>query len=127
MYKPAKMTETLIEVDANDNFLREMKEAAGTDGAHPTTISRAIPLQGDEGQFNKSKFFMIFTGAHDNEQGGKPNAAQQEVLSRWGARNYGGDREAWDISLKVATDIAFKVEKKGSSEPYEAFAHPAPD
>lgn len=127
MYKPAKMTENLIEVDANDNFLREMKEAAGSDGVHPTTISRAIPLQGDEGQFNKSKFFMIFTGAADNPNGGKPNAAQQEVLNRWGAKSYGADREAWEISLKVATDIAFKVEPKASSLPYEAFAHPAPD
>lgn len=127
MYKPAKMTETLIEVDANDNFLREMKEAAGTDGAHPTTISRAIPLQGDEGQFGKSKYFMIFTGAAENATAGKPNAAQQEVLSQWKAKNYGGDREAWDISLKVASDIAFKVEHRASAEPYEAFAHPAPD
>lgn len=117
----------MIEVDANDNFLREMKEAAGSDGVHPTTISRAIPLQGDQGQFNKSRFFMIFTGAHDNDHGGKPNPAQQEVLNSWGAKSYGGDREAWEISLKVATDIAFKVEKRPSAEPYEAFAHPAPD
>lgn len=126
MYKPQKMTETFVEVDANDNFLREMKDAAGTDGVHVTTIGRALPLPSEEGQFNKSKFFMIFTGAAENPQGGKPNPAQREVMNTWGAKRF-PDRESWDIGRKVATDIADGVKPKASTEPYEAFAQPAFD
>lgn len=121
MYKAPKLKETFIEVDANDNFLREMREAAGNNGAHPTTLSRAYPLGGEEAQFNKSRFFMIFTGAADNDQGGKPNAAQAEVLQRWRAKQF-PDRESWEISQKVAAHMADGTPAKAPAEPYEAYA-----
>ncbi|MCB1591960.1 MAG: hypothetical protein KDI90_05865 [Alphaproteobacteria bacterium] len=126
-YKAPKITETLIEVEANENFLREMKDAAGSDGVHVTHIGRALPVSVDEGQIGVSKYFMTFAGSGDNANGGKPNAAQHEILNKWGARDYGSDREAWEIGRTVATRIADGTESRASAEPHEAFAQPTFD
>lgn len=125
-YRAANIVPSYFEVDANDNFFREMKEAAGTDGAHITDISRPLPIQGDGGQFNKSKYFVVFSGNGDNADKGRPNEAQRDVLKNWGAKSF-PDLESFQIGKKVATDIALEVQTAPSTAPYEAFAQPAPD
>ncbi len=125
-YRASNIVQTYYEVDANENFFREMKEAAGTSGAHVTDMSRALPLQGEAGQFNKSKYFLGFSGSADNGTNGRPNAEQQQVLQRWGAKNF-PDLESFQIGKKVATDIAFGIQAAPSTAPYESFAQPAPD
>ena len=125
-YKAPNLAQNYYEVDANDNFFREMQEAAGADGVYVTEIGRALPLQGDAGQFNKARHFVVFTGQADNSLHGRPNAAQQQVLQAWGAKSF-PDLESFQIGRKVATDIADGVETRATTEPYEAFAQPAFD
>ena len=109
-YKQPNLVYTYVEVATgeDDSFLDEMKEAGKDGGAHVTQISRPLPLVGNEADPEKSRFFMVFTGSVKDDQPGstgKPNAAQLDILQTWGAKVY-PDQESWDISKKVATDMA---------------------
>lgn len=125
-YRASNTVSSYYEVDANENFFREMKESAGANGAHVTDMSRALPLQGEAGQFNKSKYFLVFSGSADNGSSGRPNAEQQKVLQQWGAKSF-PDLESFQIGRKVATDIAFGIEAAPNTAPYESFGQPAVD
>mgnify|MGYP003376670019 FL=1 len=121
----SKSVHSYYEVEANDNFFREMREALGEGGINVINVAKAYPLQGEAAQFGKSKYVLEFAGNADNGHNGGPNPAQKEILQNWGAKGL-PDEESFRISRQVAEDIAFP-KPAGKPVPFESVAQLAPD
>lgn len=124
-HQSSKSVHSYYEVEANENFFREMQAALGDGGINVINLGRAYPLQGEAAQFGKSKYVLEFSCNADNGHKGGPNPAQKQILENWGAKNI-PDEEAFRISRQVAEDIAFP-KPAGQPVPFESVAQLAPD